>query len=170
MSAKADWAHLQIKYKDAEATFEGTLEETWLLFEKFLNEYVPSFEIAGKLWLVADVQALAKDCEGLIGFSREGSSILAPKNRLTDNETIALWLLASYLGKRLNILETEGLSKEDLQAKLGKTSKITSTRLGELMKIGAVGKTTDDKCKITEFGVSQMQKDVLPRIITKTGI
>ena len=122
------------------------------------------------MWLSVDVQALARDCEGLIAFSPEGSSILVPKSKLTDNETLALWLLASYLGHKLNLLGTDGLSKEELQVKLGKSGKITSTRLGELVKNDWVAKTEDEKYRITSFGVVQMQKDVLPRIIAKTGI
>jgi hypothetical protein len=54
--------------------------------------------------------------------------------------------------------------------KLGKSAKITSTRLGELVKMDWAAKTTDDKFRMTTFGVSQMQQDVLPRIIAKTGI
>ena len=61
------------------------------------------------------------------------------------------------------------LSKEELQAKLGKSGKITSTRLGELVKNDLVMKTADEKFKITTFGIAQMQKDVLPRIRAKTA-
>jgi len=161
---------VQISYAGVEKTFEGTLEETWLLLNKFYNEYIPSFEVAHKLQLSIDLQTLARDCEGLIGFSKEGANLLVPKNKLTDNETLALWLLASYLGHKLKLLSEEALSKEELQAKLGKTGKITSTRLGELVKTNWAAKTEDEKFKITTFGVSQMQKEVIPRIITKTGI
>jgi hypothetical protein len=76
-----------------------------------------------------DIEALARDCEGLIAFSPEGANLLVPKTKLTDNETLALWLLASYLGYKLNLLGNDALSKEELQGKLSKSSKITSTRL-----------------------------------------
>ena len=170
MSSKIDKVHVQIKYKDVEKTFEGSVEETWLLLGKFFGEFIPSFDVARKLWLSVDVQALARDCEGLIAFSPEGASILVPKNKLTDNETLALWLLASYLGQKLNLLRSDALTKDELQAKLGKSGKITSTRLGELVKTDWVAKTEDEKFRMTAFGVAQMQKDVLPRVIAKTGI
>ena len=170
MTEKPEKVHVQIKYKEIEKKLEGTVEETWLLIGKFFGEFIPSFDIAHKLWLSVDVQALARDCEGLIAFSPEGSSLLVPKNKLTDNETLALWLLASYLGQKLNLLDSDALSKEELQAKLGKSGKITSTRLGELVKTDWVEKTINEKFRMTTFGIVQMQKDALPRIIAKTGI
>ncbi len=169
VTEKTDKVHVQIKYKDTEKTFEGTVEETWLLLGKFFGEFIPSFNVARKLWLNVDVQTLARDCEGLIAFSPEGPSLLVPKSKLTDNETLALWLLANYLGEKLSLLDDDALSKEELQTKLGKSGKITSTRLGELVKTNWVEKTDAEKFRMTTFGIVQMQKDTLPRIIAKTG-
>jgi len=56
-----------------------------------------------------------------------------------------------------------------LQAKLGKSGKITSTRLGELVKSDMAMKTADDKYRITTFGIVQMQKDIIPKIKAKLG-
>jgi hypothetical protein len=169
LTEKPSQVTVQVKYKNVEKTFQGTVEETWLLLNKFFSEFIPSFEVASKLLLNVDVQVLAKECEGLIAFSPEGPNVLAPKNKLTDNEALALWLLASYVGHRLNLLQSDALSKEELQAKLGKSGKITSTRLGELVKNDLVAKTPDEKFRITTFGVAQMQKDVIPRIKAKTS-
>jgi len=160
---------VKVNYKETEQTFQGTAEETWVMLNRFFSQLIPSFEIAQKLLLNVDVQALAKDCEGLIAFSPEGPNVLSPKNKLTDNETLALWLLASYLGHKLNLLQTDSLSKDVLQARLGKSGKITSTRLGELVKTDMAVKTEDDAFKLTTFGASQMQKDIIPRIKSKTG-
>jgi len=169
LTEKPEKVTVQIKYKDVEETFSAPLEETWLLLNKFFNEFLPSFEMASKLWLSVDVQKLVKDCEGLIAFSKEGPNLLVPKSRLTDNETLSLWLLASYLGHKLGILEKDVLSKDELQAKLGKSGKIASTRLGELVKNDVVTKTADEKFRITTFGVVQMQKETLPKIKAKTS-
>jgi hypothetical protein len=170
LTAEGAKVHVQIKYNGIEETFAGTIEETWIHLTKFYGQFIPTFKVARKLSLSVDLQTLAKDCEGLIAFSPEGSNVLVPKTKLTDNETLSLWLLASYIGYKLNLLETDALSKEELQAKLGKTGKITSTRMGELVKMDWATKTTDDKFRLTTFGVTQMQRDAIPRIITKTGI
>jgi len=169
LTEKSEKVTVHIKYKDVEKTFSAIPEETWLLLNKFFNEFLPSFEIANKLRLNVDLQQLAKDCEGLIAFSPEGPNLLVPKSKLTDNETLSLWLLASYLGHKLGMVESDTVSKEELHTKLGKSGKITSTRLGELVKSDVVTKTADDKFRITTFGVAQMQKDTLPKIKTKTS-
>ena len=168
MTEKPERITIQVKFKGTDETFQGTTEETWLMLNKFFNELIPSFEIAQSLWLSIDIQALAKECVGLITFSPEGPNVLAPKNKLTDNETLSLWLLASYLGQKLNLLQSDALSKEELQTRLGKSGKITSTRLGELVKNNITMKTEDDKFKISTYGVSQMQKDTIPKIKSKT--
>jgi hypothetical protein len=170
LTTKSDRMQVQLKFGNATQTFEGTAEEIWLLLQKCFSQLLPTFEVAQKLALNVDVAVLARDCEGLVAFSPEGPALLVPRNKLTDNENLALWLLAAYLGNKLNPTKNDALSKEELAAKLGKSTKIASTRLGELVKADWAAKTADDKFRLTTFGVSQMQKDVLPRIIAKTGI
>ena len=167
LTEKPEKITVQLKYKDISETFQGTAEETWLMLNKFFNQFTPSFDIAQRLWLNVDVQTLAKQCQGLIAFSPEGPNVLAPKSKLTDNETLALWLLASYIGHKLNLVTMDAISKEELQMRLGKSGKITSTRLGELVKNNFVAKTIDEKLKITTFGAAQVQKEMLPRIREK---
>jgi hypothetical protein len=160
---------IHLKYRDVEKTFSAPPEEAWFLLSKFFSEFLPSFDVANRLLLSVDLQQLAKDCEGLIAFSLEGANLLVSKSRLTDNETLLLWLLASYLGHKLGMMASDAVSKEELQAKLGKSGKITSTRLGELVKNDSVAKTADEKFRVTTFGVSQLQKDLLSKIKAKTS-
>jgi len=167
LSIKSDKVYVQIKYKDTDKLLEGTAEEVWFLVGKFFNEFIPSYELANSLWLNVNLASLVQDCSGLIAFSNEGTNVLVPKNKLTDSETLTLWLLGAYIGNKLNLLSSDVLSKEELQEKIAKSSKITSTRLGELTKSNWVVKTESDMYRITTFGVTQMQKEVLPRIKTK---
>ena len=171
MTEKQDRITVQVKYKEVENTFSAeSLEEAWLLLNKFFSQFVPSFEIANKLLLNVDLEKLAKDLEGVVAFSGEGSSLLVSKGKLTDNEALILWLLASYVANKLGLLESDSLLKEELQAKLGKSGKITSTRLGELVKNDLVARTGDDKFKITTFGVVQAQKEILPKVKAKVSV
>lgn len=169
MTCETNNITIQIKHRDVEKTFSGSLEETWLLVNKFFNEFLPSFEIANKLVLNVDLQKLVKECEGIIAFSPEGSNLLVSRNKLTDNETLATLLLTNYIGYRLGLLKSDSVPKEELQTRLGKSAKIASTRLGELVKNEIAVRTTGERYKITTFGVIQMQKDILPRIRTKTS-
>lgn len=161
--------NVHIKYKDLEKDFNASLEETWLLLDQFFKEFLPQFEIAHKLQLKIDVQQLAKDLSGIVAFSPEGANLLVPKNKLTDNEAISIWLLAQYLGNKLGVVKAETLSKDELQLKLGKNGKITSTRLGELVKNDIVTKIGSENFKISTFGIAMAQKEIIPKIKAKTN-
>jgi len=169
LTEEPDRVAVHIKYKDVEKTLSGTPEQVWLLLDRFFAELLPSFDTAKKLNLNVDLQVLVKDSEKIIAFAEEGPYILVPRTKLTDNETLALLLLANYIGFRLGKTKSNGLSKEELQTKLGKDAKITSTRLGELVKNEIATKTADEKYKITTFGLAQIQKDILPKIKSKIG-
>jgi uncharacterized protein (DUF2225 family) len=160
---------IQIKYKNIQETISGNVEEVWLSINKLFSEFIPTFDTANKLMLKVDLHKLTTNCEHMIAFSKEGPSILVPRTRLTDNETLSLWLLANYVGYQLGILKNDALSKDELQSKLGKSGKIAGTRLGELVKNGTAARTSNDEYRITTFGITQIQKDTLPRIKAKIG-
>jgi hypothetical protein len=160
---------VHVRFGDVEQTFSGSVEDVWLSLNRFFGEFLPSFEVAKRLVLSVDLQGLVKACEGLIAFSKEGANLLVGKDKLTDNECLLLWLLAYHVGNSLGFVSESAVSKEELQAKLGKSGKIASTRLGELVKSDMVVKTGDDRYRITTFGVVQMQKDVIPKIRAKVG-
>ena len=168
MSAKPEKICVQLKYNSVEQQFFADPQEAWLLLNQFFKELIPSFEIAQKLWLNIDVQQLAKDLKGVVAFSCDGASLLVPKNKLTDNEALLAWLTAYYLGFKLGLVGSDYLSKDELKTKLGKSGKITSTRLGELVKNELATKAVDDRFKITTFGVIQTQKEIIPKIKAKT--
>ena len=169
MSVKPEKIHVQIKFKGVKQDFSAEPQEAWLLLNQFFKDMIPSFDIAQKLCLKVNLQQLAKDLNGIVAFSGDGASLLVSKSMLTDNEALLVWLVAYYLGHKLGFLVVDSLSKDELQAKLGKSSKITSTRLGELVKDELVAKAVDDCFKISTFGVVQVQKDVIPKIKAKTS-
>lgn len=164
MSEQTDEVKVQIKYKDIEKSISGNVQEVWLYINKFLLELIPSLNIAGRLMLKTDLQSLIGDCDGIIAFSQEGPNLLIPRSKLTDNETLVLWLLANHVGFQLGILAMDSMSKEELHLKVGKSAKIANTRIGELVKSETIAKTTDDRYRITTLGIIQTQKDILPKI------
>ena len=169
MTVKTEKVHVQIKFKGVEQDFSAEPQEAWLLLNQFFKDMIPSFDIAQKLCLKVDLQQLAKDLNGIVAFSGDGVSLLVSKSKLTDNEALLVWLVAYYLGHELGLLVVDSLSKDELHVKLGKSGKITGTRLGELVKDELVAKTADDCFKVTIFGVVQVQKDVIPKIKAKTS-
>lgn len=160
---------VQVKYKGLEETFSGQVDDVWISINRFFSDLIPTFGIARDILLTVDLPLLIEDCKNLIAFTKESSYLLVSKDTLTDNETLALQLLAGYVGHRMGILESDALSREKLQAKLGKSSKITSTRLGELVRSEMATKTDDGNYKITTYGINQMQKDILPKIKERIG-
>jgi hypothetical protein len=169
LSQKPDKLQINLKYKKLEQQIMADPQEAWLLVNQFFMDFIPTFEIAQKLWLNVDLQQLSKDLFGIVVFSAEGVNLLVPRNKLTDNEVLMIWLSAVYIGNKLGMVNGDSLSKEELQTRIVKSSKITSTRLGELGKNGILLKTADEKFRITTFGIVQTQKEVLPRIKTKIG-
>ena len=167
MSKKTEKVQAHLKYKELEQQISAQPEEAWLLINQFFKDIIPSFEIAQKLWLNIDTQKLAKDLEDIAVFSSDGASLLVPKNKLTDNEALSLWLTTYYLGHKLGIVDSDSLSKDELQLKLGKSIKITGTRLGELAKNSLVQKNSDEKFRMTAIGVVQTQKEIIPKIKAK---
>jgi hypothetical protein len=167
LKEEANDVTVQIKYRDIQESISGNPEEVWLSINKLFSEFIPTFDTANKLMLKVDLHRLTKDCEGIIAFSKDGPSVLVPRAKLTDNETLSLWLVANYVGYQLGILKDDAVSKDELQTKLGKNAKIAGTRLGELLKNGTAAKTTNEEYRITTFGITQIQKDALPRIKAK---
>ena len=165
--ADKDGLIVEVKYKDTLQTFSGSVDSVWLVLNKFFNDLLPSLDIARKITLKIDVQDLIKDCENIVALSKEGPCLLVPRNKLTDNETLSLVLLGAYLAHQLGKAETDSVSKEELQSKLGKDTKITSTRLGELIKTEIAAKRADERYAITIFGLNQIRRDVIPRIRKK---
>jgi len=156
--------NIKIKYKNIEKTLIATPEETWSFLRAFFNQFIPTYKIAEKLRINLDIEKLAKDCEGLFIYSSNRPFLIKPNKKLTDNETILLWLLAYHLGTAINVTKSENVSKEFLQRKIKKSGKITSTRLNELLHNDLVKKVTDCDYALTDLGIILMQKEFLPKI------
>lgn len=162
--------HVKICYKDLKEEFSAQPQEAWLLINKFFAELVPSFEIAQKLVLNVDLEELACGLQGIVAFSGEGVNLLVPKGRLTDNEALLFWLAGAFLGCRLGLVGSDCLSKAELQRRLGKSAKIASTRLGELVKGEFAVKVFEDSFRITTFGVGYLQREIVPKIKAKLAV
>lgn len=152
---------VHIKYGDVEQTFSGSANDVWIAVNRFFGEAVPAFDIVRKVTLTVDLAKLIDDAKDVIAIGPEGPELLVPKERLTDSEALQYYLLAFYIAYRLGKRASEAASKEDLQSKLGKSMKITTTRLGELVKQGNVVKTDDGAYKLATLAVKRLQEELL---------
>jgi len=143
-----------------EQTFTGDVDDVWVSVNKFFGEAIPTFDLARKVTLTVDLAKLIDDFKDVITIAPEGPELLIPKDKLTDSEVLQFYLLAAYVGFRLGKRLTEVMTKEELQAKLGKSMKITATRLGELVKQGTVVKGDDGAFRIATIGVKKLQEEL----------
>ena len=157
---------IHIKYKDTEQTFTGNVEQVWISVNRFFSEMIPALKIVKKALLTVDLENLIEDCKNIIAVAPEGPVLLVSRQKLTDNETLLLQLLATYIGNKLG-LSKDYLTKEELEAGLGKTAKITSTRLGELCREGYATRTDEGNYRITTLGIKRFQEEALPQIREK---
>ena len=157
---------VHIKYQDFEQTFTGDANQVWISVNRFFNEMVPALDTVKKALLTVDLEDLIEDCKNVIAVAPEGPVLLVSRSKLTDSETLTLHLLAAYIGNKLGHSK-EVLTKEELQAGLGKSAKITSTRLGELIRDGLATKTDEGNYKITTLGIRRFQEEALPEIKQK---
>jgi hypothetical protein len=157
---------VHIKYMDTEQTFTGEVNQVWVSVNRFFSEMIPALHIVKKALLTVDLEKLIEDCKNVIAVAPEGPVLLVSKQRLTDSETLTLHLLATYIGNKLG-LSKGFLTKEELQAALGKNAKITGTRLGELCREGYTTKTDEGNYMITTLGIKRFQEETLPEIREK---
>jgi len=157
---------VHIKYQETEQTFTGDVDQVWVSVNRFFSEMIPALKIVKKALLTVELESLIEDCKNIIAVAPEGPVILVSKKKLTDSETLTLHLLATYIGNKLG-LSKSFLTKEELQAALGKNAKITSTRLGELCREGYATKTDESNYQITTLGIKRFQEEILPEIREK---
>ena len=167
MSRGKEKITVHVKYGDVEQTFEGDVDQVWVGINRFFTQMIPNLEAVRKALLTVDLSRLIKECEDIVAVTPEGPCVLVSTKRLTDSETLALNLLAAYIGHKLGVLDRESLSKDELRLKLGKSAKITSTRLGELCREGLTAKTDNGEYRITTLGIQRIQSEVLPKIKAK---
>jgi predicted transcriptional regulator len=157
---------VHIKYQETEQTFTGDANQVWISVNRFFSEMIPALQIVKKALLTVDLENLIEDCKNIIAVAPEGPVLLVSKQKLTDSETLLLHLLAMYIGNKLG-QSKDFLTKEELQAALGKNAKITSTRLGELCREGLATKTEEGNYRITTLGIKRFQEEALPEIREK---
>jgi len=157
---------VHIKYQETEQSFTGDVNHVWVSVNRFFSEMIPALQIVKKALLTVDLENLIEDCKNIIAVAPEGPVLLVSRQKLTASETLTLHLLATYIGNKLG-QSKDFVTKEELQATLGKNAKITSTRLGELCREGYATKTEECNYRITTLGIKRFQEEALPEIREK---
>lgn len=151
---------VQVKYGGLEQTFLGSVNDVWVSVNKFFGEQIPVFDVARKVMLTVDLPQLIEDAKGIIAIAPEGPEVLVPKEKLTDSEALQFHLLAAYIACKLGKRSSDIMTKEELQAKVGKSSKTTSARLSELVKEGDVVKTDEGNYRLATVAIKKLQDEM----------
>jgi biotin operon repressor len=149
-----------VRYAGVEQTFTGKADDVWVSVNRFFSELIPAFDIARKVVLTVDLAELIEEAKGVIAIAPEGPEVLVPKEKLTDSEALQFYLLGAFIAFRLGKRASDAMSKDELQAKLGKTPKITSTRLSELVKEGSVVRTDEGGYRLATVAVKRLQGEL----------
>ncbi len=156
-----DQITVTVKYGELEQRFVGSVDDVWTSVNKFFSEVLPAFDLSRKVILTVDLAKLIEDSRDVIAIAPEGPELLVPKERLADNEVLQYYLLAAYIGFKLGKTVRETMTKEELSSKLGKSVKITATRLGELVRDGRVVKMGDGDYKIATIAIKRLQEELI---------
>jgi len=157
---------VHISYQETEQTFTGDANQVWKSINRFFSEMIPALQTVKKALLTVDLESLIENGKNVIAIASEGPVLLVSRQKLTDSETLTLQLLAYYIGNKLG-QSKEFLTKKELQTRLGKNAKITSTRLSELCREGLASKTEEGNYRITTLGIKRSQDETLPEIREK---
>lgn len=156
---------VHLRYRDVEETLTGDVNSVWAGINRFFSQMTPLLEAIQGVVLTVDFEEVIRASDGLVAAAEEGPVVLVSKQKLTDSEGLLLMLLAAYVGGRIGILDKMWLSRDELHEWLGKSKKITGTRLGELHREGLVVKTEDNAgFQLSTFGAKRLVEEVLPHI------
>ncbi|UCH31651.1 MAG: hypothetical protein JSV05_09220 [Candidatus Bathyarchaeota archaeon] len=137
---------------------------------RFFSQMIPLLNSTRNVILTVDFEKVVRSAKDLVAVTEEGPVVLISKRKLTDSESLLLKLLATYIGARLGVWDKGWLSKEELQEWLGKSRKITGTRLGELCREEVVIKLKESGgYQLSILGVKRLAEEILPQIKERTS-
>ena len=156
-----DEIYVKIKYKDIEAEFRGAPDEIYKAITRWVIDFIPSLDIAGRLMYDVDFRKLANMLSNYVFITKEGGIILKEStNNLSLHNKILLVLstlrLLEFLGKR----EKASISLDELSKIISSTPKTSSSRLSELRNLGYIERERENRSvsyKITIKGLLYIQ-------------
>jgi len=158
---------VHVRYKDVEETFTGNVNDVWIGVNRFFSQTIPLFDVVRSTVLTVDLKEVLEASKGLVAVAEEDTVVLVSKQKLTDSESLLLKLLAAYVGWQLGLLEKASLSRGELQRWLGKSGKITGTRLGELCRESLVVRTEKGDYRLSTLGIKRFVGEVLAQVRSK---
>ena len=134
----------------------------------FLNTVIPRFELASRLALSADINTLAKACEGILAVTPEGVVVTVPVEVLADRELLLLHLAKARIAHLLGKSEKDLVQSADLTAATKKSAGTVAGRLSELCGESLAERKGKGEYRATTLGLHVFQEQVLPKLKPRT--
>jgi len=165
VESEEELLELFVRYKDVELKFKGKPDDVIRSFLRFIQEILPTYDLASKLTLTVDLEDLLKNVEGIIAFTPEGPVVTVPKERLRgEKDAILLHLVKTYIGYKTGRLGKNSLATSEITSLTGGKSSTIAARLSELVSSGWVERIGRGEYKITTLGIRNFIDEVLPKI------
>ncbi len=165
MESGEDLLEVFARYKDMELRFKGKPDDVIKSFLRFIQQILPTYDLASRLVLTVDLEELLKNVEGIIAFTPEGPVVTIPKEKLSgERDAILLHLVKAYIGYRTGRLERDTLATGEITSLTGGKSSTVGARLSELASSGWVERVGRGEYRITTLGIRNFIEEVLPKI------
>ncbi|MFQ6076907.1 MAG: hypothetical protein ACE5Z5_12405 [Candidatus Bathyarchaeia archaeon] len=153
-----------VRYQDMEIRLTGSVDDVIRAFLQFMGRVIPNYELASGLTLTVDLERLLRGLEGVIAVTPEGMILTIDKERISERDLILLHLAKTYIGHQLGRLERDSLFISNILSLTGGKPSTTAARLSELVDLDWVERVGRGEYRITTYGVTQFQDQVLPKI------
>lgn len=159
---------IYVKHGDFEEDFEGQVDQVLRALIDFLGKIYPSLEVLTRVQLTADLGKIIEEMKDIIAIAPNGPVILY-KKKLGVKELIGLNLIGSFVGYKLNLLDKDSLSLDELVTLTSKTKGSISGTLTTMVNDRLTEKVERGKYKISLLGIKYFLDEVFPRMKKETN-
>jgi len=165
MESEEELLEVVAKYRDLEIKFKGKPDEVIRSLLRFIQQTLPTYDLASKLTLTVDLEDLLDSVKGIIAFTPEGPVVTIPKEKIGgERDAILLHLIKTYIGYKTGRLEKDTLATSEIASLTGGKSSSVGARLSELVSSGWTERVGRGEYRITTLGVKNFIDEVLPKI------
>jgi len=162
---KTEGKELQVyvKFNEFEEDIRGSPDDVLRALMAFLDRVYPGLEVLSRIRLTVDLHGLTEQMKDVVAITPSGPVILYRK-KLTIRELIRLNLIGAFVGYKLNLMDKDSLSLDELVTLTGKGKGSVSGALTHMVGDRWVEKPERGGYRISTVGIKQFQEEVFPRL------
>jgi len=133
---------VRIRHGGNEVEFSGDREEVWAMVNRYFSECLGPIEAVAKLSGQVDLSKLLERLVGKVVVNNGGIDVLAEAD---TKKRIVYCLAGAYAGRRLGLLDTDGLTPKRVAQILHIDEKVARARLSDLWREGVVDRDEEGR-------------------------